>query len=186
MTASPISISNSALLTVGATRINSFSDNKTEAIVVQEFYERSVKWLFAQYYWGFASVTKDLALSPTPPKHEYEYAFLLPDDMIRVQRTFPNSNYKIVGNELHTNEKTIGIKYTERADEADFPIYFEQTMMYYLASQITIPLTENVTKQTANAQLYLDHMKRAKSLDAQQHPQDGFQDFPLDNARYGN
>ncbi len=102
-----------------------------------------------------------------------------------MQRTFPNSNYKILGNELHTNEKEVALKYTFKADEADIPVYFEQTMMYYLASQICVSLTENATKDKLLYEQYLDHIKRAKSLDAQQYPQDGFQDFPLDNSRYG-
>ncbi len=184
MPSSPIDISNSALLKVGASRINSFEDNKTEAVVVNEFYERSILWLFAQYYWGFAMKLSSLAQLPTPPEQEYKFAYALPDDVVRIQRTFPNSNYKVVGNELHTNEQKIAIKYTQRVDEADMPIYFEQTMMYYLASQICVPLTENATKEDANYGQYLDHLKRAKSLDAQQHPQDGFQDFPLMDARF--
>ena len=185
MASSAIDISNSALLKVGASRINSFDDNKAEAVVVQEFYERSYRWLLSQYYWGFAMMTVALARTTTAPQYEYEYAYKLPSDFVRVQRTYPNSNYKIVGNELHTNESKIGIKYTFRAREEDLPIYFEQAMMYYLAEQITIPLTENQTKADSNYAKAIDHLGRAKSLDAQQHPQDGFDDFPLDNSRYG-
>jgi len=185
MSSSKVQIANSALLKIGASRINSFDDNKTEAIVISEFYERSYAWLFAQYYWGFANKTVQLAKLPTPPLQEYAHAFQLPNDMVRVQRTFPNSNYKILGNELHTNEESIAIKYTFKADEADIPVYFEQTMMYYLASQICISITENVTKDKLLYEQYLDHIKRAKSLDAQQYPQDGFQDFPLHDSRFG-
>lgn len=185
MSSSKIDLANSAIFKVGGTRINSFDDRKTEALVVNEFYERSIKWLFAQFYWGFAMTTQKLALMPTAPEFEYEYAFALPNDFIRIQRTFPNSNYKIVGNELHTNESEIGIKFTRRVQEEDLPIYFEQTMMYYLAEQITIAITENQTKADSNYAKYTDHLKRAKSLDAQQYPQDGFAEFPLDEARYG-
>ena len=184
MASSDIDLANSAILKVGGIRINSFDDNKVEAIVANEFYERSIKWLFAQYYWGFASKTVKLAQVQLAPEFEYQYAYALPSDFIRIQRTFPNSNYKIVGNELHTNEREIGIKFTFRAKEEDLPIYFEQTMMYYLASQITVPITENTTKDQTNYVQYQDHLKRAKSLDAQQYPQDGFEDFPIDDARY--
>ena len=182
---SKISIANSAILKVGGTRINSFEDNKSEAIIVNEYYERSIRWLLSQYYWGFAMMNVSLAKVPIVPEFEYEHAYALPSDFIRIQRTFPNSNYKIVGNELHTNESEIGIKYTSRVEENRFPIYFEQTMMYYLAEQITIPITENQQKSDSNYAKYQDHLKRAKSLDAQQHPQDGFEDFPLDDSRYG-
>jgi len=185
MASSPVDISNSAILKVGGTRINSLDGRSVEAVVCKEFYERSYKWLLAQYYWGFAMRTADLARAVTPPNHEYEYAYALPQDFIRVQRTFPNTNYKIVGRELHTNESSIAIKYTFRALEEHVPVYFEQTMMYYLAEQITIPITENQSKADSNYAKYIEHMKRAKSLDAQQHPQDGFDDFPLEDARFG-
>lgn len=184
MASSDIDISNSAILKVGGTRINSFNDNKVEAVVCNEFYERSYKWLLAQYYWGFASRTVDLAQLADKPNHEYEYAYALPADFIRVQRTFPNSNYKIVGRELHTNERQIGIKHTFRVKEEHLPIYFEQTMMYYLAEQISIAITENQSKADSNYMKYQDHLKRAKSLDSQQFPQDGFESFPLEDVRF--
>lgn len=181
---SPIDISNSALLKVGAKRINSFDDSKVEAVVIKEFYERSYQWLLSQFYWGFAGRTVQLAKLPTSPNHEYSNAFALPNDLIRIERTFPNSNYKVVGNELHTNEESVGIKYTFRAAEEDIPVYFEQTFVYYLAEQITVSLTENQTKADSNYAKYIDHLKRAKSLDSQQYPHDGFDSFPLEDARY--
>jgi len=184
MASSPVDLANSAILKVGGTRINSFDDNKAEAVVVSEYYERSYLYLLSVFYWGFASRTVDLARLPTKPAHEYEYAYALPQDLIRVQRAFPNTNYKIVGRELHTNERSIGIKHTFRAKEEHLPIYFEQTFMYYLAEQITIAITENQKKADSNFVKYEKHLKTAKSLDAQQHPQDGFQDFPLQDERF--
>ncbi len=186
MASSAVDLANSAILKVGGTRINSFDDNKIEAIVVKEYYERSFKFLLSTYYWGFANKTEKLARTITVPEFEYTYAYTLPEDVLRVQRTFPNSNYKIVGNELHTNETEIGIKYTSRALEEDLPVYFEQAFMYYLAEQITVAITENQKKADSNYTKYKDQLKIAKSLDSQQYPQDGFQDFPLDNSRYGS
>jgi len=180
-----VSLANASLLKVGASRINSFSDNKNEAVVVNEFYERSYRNLLASYPWSWAMKSETLAQLPDKPLQEYEYAYQLPSDFIWIQRTFPNCNYKIVGKALHCNETSISIKYTFRADEDNMSIMFEQAFMYYLASQICIPLTENVTKNQWLYKEYQDHIKKAKSLTAQQQPQDGFEDFPLDSARYG-
>jgi len=184
-TSKAVSLANSSLLKVGASRINSFDDNKTEAVVVKEFYERSYRNLLAMYPWSWAMKTESLAQMLDKPGQEYQYAYKLPIDYVWIQRTFPNSNYKIVGTELHTNEPSISIKYTYRAPEEDMSIMFEQAFMYYLASQICIPLTENVNKNTLMYQEYQDHIKKAKALTAQQQPQDGFEDFPIDSARYG-
>jgi len=184
-TSKQVSIANSALLKVGASRINSFDDNKVEAVIIKEFYERSYRALLSMYPWSFAMKSVALAQLPDKPANEYEYAYALPNDMVWVQRTFPNSNYKIVGRELHTNERTISLKYTCRAQEEHMSIQFEQAFMYYLASQICISITENVKKDELLYIQYQDHLKRAKSLTAQQQPQDGFDDFPVDNSRYG-
>ncbi|RLA77101.1 MAG: hypothetical protein DRG30_01145 [Epsilonproteobacteria bacterium] len=184
-TSKQVSIANSALLKVGATRINSFDDNKNEAVIIKEFYERSYRALLSMYPWSFAMKTVALAQLPTKPLAEYEYAYALPNDLVWLQRTHPNSNFKILGRELHTNERTVSIKYTYRCPEEDMSIQFEQAFMYYLASQICIPITENIKKDELLYVQYQDHLKRAKSITAQQQPQDGFEDFPVDNSRYG-
>ncbi len=183
-TSKQVSLANSSLLKIGASRINSFDDNKVEAVVVKEFYERSYRAMLSMYPWSWAMKTEKLARNTTTPEEEYEYSYQLPNDYIWLQRTYPNTNFKIVGDQLHTNEKEIAVKYVFRADEEDMSIQFEQAFMYYLASQICIPLTENSTKNTLIYQEYQDHLKKAKSLTAQQQPQDGFENFPIDDARY--
>lgn len=185
MASSPVELANSALLKVGANTINSFDDNKAEAEVISVFYERAYRFLLSTHYWGFAMTTRKLAQVEIAPEAEYTHAYALPDDFIRIQRTFPNSNYKIVGKQLHTNLTEIAVKYTFRAAEEDLPIYFENAFMYLLAEQITVPLTENQSKSDSNFAKYKDMSKIGKSLDAQQYPQDGFQDFPVESSRYG-
>ena len=98
---------------------------------------------------------------------------------------YPLGDYKIIGKKLHTSWKDVTLKYIYRAAEEDMPIYFEQAFMYYLASQMCIPLTENATKDQLLYLQYEDHLKRAKSIDAQSQPQDGFQDFPVHDYRFG-
>ena len=62
--------------------------------------------------------------------------------------------------------------------------YFEQAFTYYLASQIAITLTEDNQRASILAAQADSLIKRAKSLDAQSQPQDGFVDFPIDDVRY--
>ena len=184
-TSKQVSLANAALTKIGASRINSFDDNKTEAVVVKEFYERSYRNLLAQYPWSWALKVETLALLQHKPKKDFEFAFKLPSDLIWLYRMYPNGNYKIIGDELHTNNKEVTIKYIYRADEEDMPPFFEQAFMYYLASQICIPITENATKDQLLYMQYQDHLKRAKSLEAQQQPQDGFDDLPVHDYRFG-
>ena len=180
-----VSLANASLLLIGASRIASFDEESSEAVTVNEFYERSYQYLISLYPWHFASKTITLSRLPEVPAQEYQYKYRLPSDLIRVQRVFPNvSSYKILNDELHADYKDLSLKYQYRAPEEYMPIYFEQAMVYYLASQICITLTEDTQRAAVLAGLADTHIKKAKSLDAQSQPQDGFEDFPIDDVRY--
>lgn len=184
MVTKQISLANSALVLVGAVRIQSFDEGSTESVVIQEFYERTFRALLSSYPWKFASKQRSLPLIPEKPEYEYEFMFQLPSDYVWIQRAFPNQDYKILGDRLHSNYKEIGINYTWRVEEELMSIPFEQTFVYYLASQICISLTEDSQKQQVLYTQYMDHARTARSLDSQQHPTDGWEDFPVDSIRY--
>lgn len=184
MVSKTISLANAALLLVGASRIQSFDDGTTEAVVINEFYERAYRSLLGSYPWKFAAKTRKLGRTPNTPEYEYEFEFQIPADYVWVQRTFPNLDYKILGDKLQCNYKEIGLKYTWRVGEELMPIAFEQAFVYYLASQVCITLTEDVTKQATLFDQYQAHARTARGVDAQQAPNDGFDDFPIDAARY--
>ena len=184
-----VGICNGALLLLGANRISSFDEESTESIVCQDFYERSYRALLNIFSWKFAQKYTDLAIIPTvtPGDPQYKYAYQLPTDMIWLQHVLPNQDsYKVIGDQLHVNRNAISIKYTWRVQEELMPVLFEQTFMYYLASQMCLTLTEDTTKQQLMYTQYMDHLKRAKATDSQQQPQDSFADFPIDSARYGS
>ena len=184
-----IGICNKALLLIGAKRISSFDEQSTEAITCNDFYESSYQALLNMYPFSFAQTYKDLAIiaNVTPGDPRFKYAFKLPTDLLWLLQVIPNqSEYKVVGDQLHMNAAEIKIKYTFRANEELMSAVFEQMFMYYLASQICITLTEDRTKQAELYVQYTDHAKKARALDAQQHPQDQFAEFPLDSARYGS
>lgn len=179
-----IALCNASLLLIGASRIQSFDDGSTEGVVAEQFYERSFQALLSQYPWNFASKTQQLGQLPDAPEYEYKYKFQLPSDYVWIQRIFPNGDYKILGDKLHSNYSDIGIKYTWRVNEEMMPVHFEQAFVYYLASQMCISLTEDTTKQATLYEQYMDEARKARSLDAQMAPQDGWDDFPIDTARY--
>lgn len=184
MVSKTISLANAALLLVGASRISSFDENTTEAVTINEFYDRSYKALLSSYPWKFAAKTRKLARTLNTPEYEYLYEFQLPTDYVWVQRTFPNIDYKLLGDKLQCNYKDLGLKYTWLVKEELMPIAFEQAFMYYLASQICITLTEDTTKQSTLFDQFQAHARTARGLDAQMQPTDGWEDFPIDAVRY--
>ena len=179
-----ISLCNASLLLLGASRIQSFEDGSAESVIAEQFYERSYQALLSQYPWNFASKTKGLNRTTEEPGFEYKYEFQLPSDYVWIQRIYPNGDFKILGDKLHSNFKDVGVKYTWRVNEEMMPVHFEQAFIYYLASQMCISITEDTTKQSTLYEQYMDEARRARSLDAQMQPQDGFEDFPIDTVRY--
>ena len=189
MISKKVSLINASLLLLGANPINSLDEETAEAVAAQSFYERSYQALLGMFPWKFAQKYKQLALvaNEQPIDPRFQYVFRLPQDNLWVQHTIPNRyEFKIIGNTLHTTVKEISIKYTWRVEEELMPILFEQTFMYYLASQMCITITEDTNKAAVLANLFFEHLKRAKAVDSQQEPQDGFQDLPLDTIRYGH
>jgi hypothetical protein len=184
MTSKQTALANASLLLVGASRIQSLDEDSTESILVKDFYERSYRALLSQYPWKFASKQRTLALTTQKPEFDFNFVFQLPSDYIWIQKAHPNQDYKILGDKFYSKYNSAGITYTWRVDEELMPIHFEQAFVYYLASQICISLTEDVQKQQLLYSQYQLEAKKARSLDAQMQPQDGFEDFPIDTVRY--
>ena len=183
-----IEICNGALLLLGANRISSLVEESAESIACNQFYERTYRSLISIYGWKFCMKIKELAIltGVTPGDPHYQYAYQLPTDLVWLQHILPNrQNYKVMGDQLHSPYKPLSIKYSYRAKEELMPALFEQTLMYYLASEMSLAITEDSNKSQVLYLQYMDHLKRAKAVDAQQQPQDEFADFPIDAARYG-
>lgn len=176
---SAVSISNSALSKIGAGRITSLNDNTTQGQLAKEQYEKVRDSLLQEHPWKFAIARVELGLAVFKPVFEYENAFELPADLLRIIDTEfsqmrgigeiawdteidPNTNLRY----FVTNNDTAKIKYIRRVDEAYFTPLFAEVLAWRLASEWAYPLTQNASLAQLYESKYQDKLREARSFSA--------------------
>ena len=188
MSLSAISLCSKALIKVGANGISSFDENTAEAKVASQLYGMIRDGLLSSYPWRFATVQKTLNQLVDVPTADFEYAFLLPTDLLRILSAGEGSRgrglvYRIYEKTLQTNARNVILTYISRPEEEAFPAFFDELLVSKLASEFCLPLTESASrsdflnKQTENL------LSRAKLIDAQQATSVGIENFSLIGAR---
>lgn len=179
---SKTTICNSALVKLGAERISSIDDNNKRARLCKEQYEKVRNDLLMSHPWNFAIARKSLALSATfTPAYEYEKAFLLPPDCMRIISTSLNYQ-KQIGEKywnveinaadsqkyLLCNDDSVEIKYMKDVDEAYFTPAFAELLAHKLALDLSYSITQSASlSQLLNSQ-YQQKLREVRSFDAQE------------------
>jgi len=183
-----IDLCSRALVKLGANPIASFSEATAEAKVSTQLYEPTLESLLAAYPWRFALEKTELARLTTPPTADYQYAYQLPNDCVRVLSAgngikSQGLKYKIVGGTLHTNAEQVVISYISRPDESAFPPFFSNALIARLAAELCLPLTESTNRTDYMYARAEEEFKAAKLTDSQQDIPACFQDFSLIEVR---
>ncbi len=182
MPLSPVALCNRALLKIGAQPIQSFYDDRVEADLALSFFESTRDALLSAYPWRFAVTQMALPRLAVNPLADYQYAYQLPGDCLRVL-SLGGINYRRVGNTLHSNADVPIMDYIFRPDDEMAPAYFEQILIARLAAEFCLPLTENTSRAEMLFRLAENEFERAKRIDAQQDTPRALEDFNLINVR---
>lgn len=188
MSYTKIDLCSRALVKLGAHPIASFNEATAEANVCTQLYESTVESLLAAYPWRFALEKTELARLALTPSADYQYAYQLPNNYVRVLSAgngmkSQGLKYKIVGNTLHTNAEKVIISYIARPDETAFPPFFSNALIARLAAELCLPLTESTTRTDYMYNRAEEEFKAAKLTDSQQDVPACFQDFSLIEVR---
>ena len=171
--ATVVGICNSALIKIGATTITSLTEGKKNANKCNEQYAKIRDQLLRDHTWNFAATRVKLAQSATTPVFEFEYAYTLPTDHIRLVSAHNNIDgtgqivYKLEGGELLTDESDVYIRYVKReVDPNIMDPWFQECLAWQLGADIAIAITDITSKR----EIALDGLKTAlvsaKSVDA--------------------
>lgn len=188
MSYTKIDICSRALVKLGANAIASFNEATAEAKVCAQLYEPTLESLLAAYPWRFALEKTELARLVAKPTADYEYAYQLPNNCVRVLSA-GNGNvsqglkYKIIGDTLHTNSERVIISYIAKPEESNFPPFFTNALIAKLAAELCLPLTESTARTDYMYQRSEEEFKAAKLTDSQQDIPACFQDFSLIEVR---
>jgi len=191
--ASEVSICNLALQKVGASRINSLTEDSNNAKECNACYETIRDRELRKYTWSFAKARALLAPDADAPSFEYTYAFTLPADMLRkilVNDTGYLSDgecidYIIEGDQILTSDTTtLYLWYIKQVTDPNmFDTLFIDLLACAIARQICEKLTQSNTKTAAAEDAYQTALAEAQRVGAIEKPTDNAPDDEYITAR---
>ena len=182
--ASDIDIASNALQLIGDNPINSFSDPGAGARVMSAIFETTLEALLTETYWRFAIKKQELNRLSQTPENDFQYAFQLPTDNLKVLKVEPRTFYQIYRDLIYSNSQTMVIDYVFRPETSLLPSYFVKAFEYKLASDGALAVTDNESKAALMEQKHTIAMGKAFTADAQGNPQVPIQDQPFTDARW--
>lgn len=190
MAASDLAIANQALIRLGERPIGSFTEGTMAAQVLNAIYWTVRDSMLASYYWNFARAEFRLARSAAAPLRQFDYAYALPADFLRAERAdTPDDKggyritYKITGQQLYTDAEAVILTYTRRTLPTEHAAYFDTALILTLATAAALPITEDEARRNSLAEEAEFARRQARLADSQQDTAEGFENFPILDAR---
>ena len=173
---SKVDLANEALLLLGANTITSFTDNDSNAVLVNRFYDSERDALLRSHRWSCAITTANLASLADTPIIDWEFKFTLPTDpyCLRVLdvRTVTGDiklDFEVQGRELLTEETAVDITYIKRLDDAtQFDALLYQALVFRLAWKLSYPITRSNPVMQQMASMYDAVVRDARTIDSQE------------------
>lgn len=166
--ASVVEICNSALNQLGASTILSLTENSKNGRLCNSRYETVKDSVLRAHPWNSAIKRQALAADTATPAWGFEKQYTLPSDCLRVL-TIQNyeSNYKIEGRKILTNDDNVKLVYVARiTDPNEMDVLLRETISAALASDLAYAITANATLQQRMADKYQAKLSEARHADA--------------------
>ena len=171
-----------ALLKIGANTISSFDEGTVEAEVAGNLYDSARDTVLSAHPWSFATGQTTLGKLAASPLADFDHAYQLPTDFLRVLslgetslETGRGAPYRIHERRIHTNADGVTRPTFSDQMKARFA-FFDTALIARLAADFCMPLTEN-TALDALFKMAEMEFRRAKLTDSQQQTPVVFEDF---------
>ena len=190
MPISETSILNMALGRLGAKRISDFDDvseDSAQTIQCRLHYEQTRDALLRSHWWRFARGRKQLSANATDPDFEYEYAYDLPNDFLRLWiKPFEDNNiglhnsrytFSMEGKQLLSDESPLYLRYIKKiTDVTVFDPLFVEVLVLQLALKMCMPLSQDKGLYQMLYQEMRDVLNRVRTMDKQETNNIGYND----------
>lgn len=167
--ASKINIINQALSKLGEPAIESLSQDTKQAREALLIYDDKRQAMLQEHKWNFAIKRASLAALPTAPLYEYDGAFQIPTDSLRViSLEFQDDDaWEVEGDSiLAQSTTTINIKYiSDITSEDAMTAQFREAFAAFLAWSLAESLVKTATVKSDLGQEYNDKLRIARSMD---------------------
>ena len=166
--ASVVQMCNSALNQLGAASITSLTDNSKNARLCNERYETIRDAVFRSHPWNSLIKRQQLAQDTATPAWGFKYQFTLPSDSLRVLAIDAyNSDYKVEGRKILSNESTIKLIYVSTiTDPNEMDVLLRETISAALAADLAYSITANLQVSGLMAEKYQAKLSEARHADA--------------------
>ena len=166
--ASVVQMCNSALNQLGAASITSLTDNSKNARLCNERYETIRDAVFRSHPWNSLIKRQQLAQDTATPAWGFKYQFTLPSDSLRVLAIDAyNSDYKVEGRKILSNESTIKLIYVSTiTDPNEMDVLLRETISAALAADLAYSITANLQVSGLMAEKYQAKLSEARHSDA--------------------
>ncbi len=166
--ASIVDICNGALNQLGASTIISLTEDSKNARLCNARYTQVRDSLFRSHPWNCLQKRVQLAADTTAPAWGFTSAYTLPADCLRLLRILDyDSNHKVEGRKILTNNSSMKILYVARIED---PNEYDESLRETLSAAIASDIAYAVTSSNPVAQnmynLYQIKLKDARFVDA--------------------
>lgn len=161
---------NDSLATIGEGPITAIDDGTIKANHCDRIFETLRDAVLRDHIWNFALKRIELAQTTTPV-FDWDYAFTLPADCLRVIRMGDNDDtpWKIEGRRLVTNTSTAKILYIAIITDMNvWDTMAFQGLATWMASKLATAIKRDIKLAAGLRELYKDILRDAKAIDGQE------------------
>lgn len=167
-----LDVINEALVLIGVPPLASLADETAQALAASNIYSTVRREALADHPWNFAireSELPRLSLAASALRStEYDHAYQLPVDLVRVIGLVDLDRFLISGSQLYTNATTARLVYIEDVAPSAWSPHFVRLVTHELAAAFAITLTEKADRASYYSSLAATLRVRARAIDAQQ------------------
>lgn len=170
MAVTKVSMSNDALLEIGAQMITSMTEDSEPARLCNHLFDELLDAELELEPWSFAKERKQLAQLSTKPDFGWSYQYALPTDpwCIKVISEYNDNEFTIEGRKLLSDASSIKIIYLKRvSDLNELSPLFRRSFKFKMASLLALPLQGSRTLKEHMEKMYELWFRRAQFRDAQ-------------------
>ena len=176
--ASVVNICNSSLNLLGASTISALTDDTKNARLCNQRYEPVRNRVFRSHAWNCLHKRVQLAQNSTAPVVEYDYAYALPSDCLRVLKIHNGTtdsiatalDYKLEGRNIVTDIDTVFLIYIALdTDPNNYDTYLRESISHQLAADLCYAITNNATLANNYMTRADERLREARFLDDTEH-----------------
>ena len=190
--ASVVNMCNSALNLLGASTIAALTDDTKNARLCNQRYEPVRNRVFRSHAWNCLHKRLQLAQNSTAPVVEYDHAYALPSDCLRVLKIHNGTtdsiasdlNYKLEGRNIVTDINTVFVIYIALdTDPNNYDTYLRESISHQLAADLCYAITNNATLANQYMTRADERLREARFIDATENSLGTIESSEFTNAK---